>query len=186
MISFFPALAESKGMDQSIIGVLFGLDPLIGLPASILTGRLMFKLGRKKVFIFGIFCSAVGFTLLSTIHYFRNDVACLLAFSARVVSGLGTATYMTAGQSLLLNQCPEQAESLVAKFEAVGGLGFLVGPVVGFFFSSSQVGCFGICGLLLFVYGLVNLLLLEVHENVDEQGEDYGISGFIKKPVRGI
>lgn len=185
-ISFFPALAEKKGMHQTLIGILFGLDPLIGLPATIIVGRHMTKIGRKKVFIAGILFSATGFSILSIIHSFRNDIACILSFVARVISGLGTATYMTAAQAILLNKHPDNAETIVARFEAVGGLGFLLGPIVGYFFSESEVGCFGVCGCLLLFYGILCNLSVNVGQCTSYSQENSKILELLNKPVKSI
>ena len=146
----------------------------------------MTKIGRKKIFIAGILFSATGFSILSIIHSFRDDIACILSFVARVISGLGTASYMTAAQAILLNKHPDDAETIVARFEAVGGLGFLLGPIVGYFFSKSEVGCFGVCGCLLLIYGILCHLFVNIEQCNSHPQEHLKISDLLYKPVKAI
>ena len=72
--SFYPGAAESKGIQVWLIGLIFSIDPLIGLPTSLLIGKYMHRIGRKKVLIFGMGLGGAGmFTLglveLSNYHF---------------------------------------------------------------------------------------------------------------------
>jgi MFS transporter, DHA1 family, multidrug resistance protein len=129
--SFYPAVAESKGIPLWLIGIIFSIDPLVGLPTSLLVGKFMNKIGRKAVLIFGMSLGSIGMFTLSLVEISDLEYAIFFSFLSRILAGVGSGCSMTAAPAILVSEYPENVEYVIGCFEAASGLGFLTGPLLG-------------------------------------------------------
>lgn len=133
--SFYPGLAVSKGIPIWLIGIIFCIDPLVGLPVSVIAGKNMQKLGRRFVLIFGMSLGSIGMLLIAFIESSDYTGAIVISVFSRVLAGVGAGCSMTAAPSILISEYPGQTDKLIGYFEAASGLGLLVGPLIGSLFS---------------------------------------------------
>ena len=52
---FFPGVAKDKGVNNTIIGLIFGIQPIVASICSPILGMILFKVGRKKVLLVSAF-----------------------------------------------------------------------------------------------------------------------------------
>lgn len=182
-ISYFPSIAEKSGLNQSILAVFFALDALIGLPTSLIIGKYMYKLGRKQVFIFGLISAGSGFMLLGLVHSSSYAIALILSLSSKVALGIGLGCYMTAGPAILLNLSPNKAERVIAFFEAAGGIGFLLGPTIGYILSETKIGCFYFTGGVYLLYAVFSYSFISIEQDSETNQDRSSKIGILMKPV---
>ena len=183
-ISYFPSIAEEKGLSQSILAIFFALDPLIGLPTSLLIGKYMCLLGRKQVFVFGLISAGSGFMLLGLVQHSSYLVSLILSLLSKVALGVGLGCYMTSGPAILLNLSPNNAEQVIAFLEAVGGIGFLLGPIIGYKLNETSLGCFFFTGGLFFLYAAFSYTLISIEQSTETAKERSSYIGILKERVK--
>jgi MFS family permease len=133
--SFYPGLAVSKGISLWQIGIIFSLDPLIGLPTSLIAGKYMTKVGRRFTLILGMSLSTLGIFLIALIEDSDYTSALTLSILSRLLGGIGAGCSMVAAPSILISEYPGETDKLIGYFEAFSGLGLLIGPILGSLFS---------------------------------------------------
>ena len=126
LIPVFPEFAPRLGVDESVIGFVFGLYAAMLLVSSIPMGLLSDRVGRRPLIVAGMLLLA-----LATIFFgFATTVTHLVV--ARAVQGVSAAATWSAGLALLADTCDPArlGEKMGISLSAVG-LGTVLGPVVG-------------------------------------------------------
>jgi MFS transporter, DHA1 family, multidrug resistance protein len=183
--SFYPAVAESKGIPIWLIGVIFCIDPLVGLPTSLLTARLMQRFSRKLILVIGIVLGSFGMLSLGLLQF--SDFAFAVSFSvlSRTLAGVGAGCSMTAAPAILLSENPDSAEKVIGYFEAASGIGFLAGPVIGAVFNFSGIFfSFGLTAIFYFTYAGVCWVFLPDYKEKEQYRANTSLKKMICKPVR--
>lgn len=181
-ISYFPSIALNQGMNQSILAIFFALDALVGLPISLLAGKYMNQLGRKQVFLFGLITAGISLLLLGQVRSSSYEFALILSILSRLTLGVGLGCYLTAGPAMLLNSNIDEADRVIAYFEASAGLGLLLGPTLGYLINSSFIGCFNFTSFIYFSHSIICYFFLN-ESNTQEQSQTSSSLNIIKKPV---
>lgn len=122
----FPSIQEDLNTDRSTLGwIISGYNITVG--ALILAaGRLADSIGRRKVFIPGVFLFMVGSLLCGL----SNSVEVLIA--ARIVQGCGGAVVSASSFAVMLPEFPPARRSTaIGVAGAAGALGAVVGPALG-------------------------------------------------------
>ncbi len=52
---FFPGEAKDKGVSNTLIGLIFGIQPIVASICSPIFGMILFKVGRKRVLLISAF-----------------------------------------------------------------------------------------------------------------------------------
>lgn len=116
----FPDASESS-LSWIITGYNIGVASLL-----LISGWLADRLGRKRVFLFGLAVFAIGSLLAGA----ANSAELLIA--ARVVQSVGGAAQFPAGLALLLPAFPPAKRQMaIGTWGAMGGLAAAVGPSIG-------------------------------------------------------
>ncbi|MCM2465530.1 MFS transporter [Methanoculleus oceani] len=126
LIPVFPQYAPRLGVDESVIGVVFGIYAAMLLLFSIPMGLLSDRVGRRPLIVVGMLLLALATALFG----FSTTVAHLIV--ARAVQGVSAAATWSAGLALLADTCDpgRLGEKMGVALSAVG-LGTVLGPVVG-------------------------------------------------------
>ncbi|WP_292520971.1 MFS transporter [Methanoculleus sp.] len=126
LIPVFPQYAPRLGVDESVIGVVFGVYAVMLLLFSIPMGLLSDRVGRRPLIVVGMLLLALATALFG----FSTTVTHLII--ARAVQGVSAAATWSAGLALLADTCDPSrlGEKMGIALSAVG-LGTVLGPVVG-------------------------------------------------------
>jgi MFS family permease len=121
-----PSIAKELGAtgSQSQWILLAYLLPLAALLLPL--GRFGDALGRRRLFLLGVFAFAIGALAAGT----AQDISVLIV--ARIVQGIGAAMMMP--QVLALTQVilpPEQRRRAVGYFGMISALAAIAGPIIG-------------------------------------------------------
>ena len=184
LASFYPGIAESKGIPISLIGFILSLDPIIGLPTSILVGKAMTFISRKKILIVGLVFGGLGTFLLGMIDLFEGTNAILVSLASRVLAGFGAGCSMTASSSILVQEYPNEVDRVISYFEAASGLGLLLGPIFGSLLNLYRISVtFSAFALFFIAFAMFTYKNLDVHEQGIDNVSSLPLKVIVTKPV---
>ena len=156
-IPLYPFFAKSLGASVALIGAIASSTGLTTVLLSIPLGSVSDRLGRKKVMLFGIACSA----LTPLLYSLASEPLHLLP--ARVVMGVAMGSTFNIGFVYVTEIAPPGRRGIAqGLFLTSMGLGFTVGPLIGgmavqavsyslaFYISAGMAVC-GFVVLLFFV-----------------------------------
>ncbi len=126
LIPVFPEYGPRLGVDESFVGIVFGLYAAMLLLFSIPMGVLSDRVGRRPLIVAGMLLLALATALFG----FSATVTHLIV--ARAVQGVSAAATWSAGLALLAETCDPArlGEKLGIALSAVG-FGTVIGPVLG-------------------------------------------------------
>jgi DHA1 family tetracycline resistance protein-like MFS transporter len=136
------------------IGLLFSSYSLTQLLCAPLLGRLSDRVGRRPVLLGSIAGSAISYVVFA----FAPNYAVLLL--ARSLSGVAAANYAIAQAYMADVSTPQERSKAMGLVGAAFGLGFVLGPALGFMLVFSPLAHFGPRLVPLVAAGLSTLNLL--------------------------
>ncbi|CAD8204677.1 unnamed protein product [Paramecium octaurelia] len=129
---FYPAYAKEYDVSNSILGLIFGMNPIGGMLASLIIGKLLNNSNQKTFLYLGLIIQAIGqfqFPLLSCVHQYEYFLT--LSFIGRFLSGFGGCTFLTPFYAYIPQKFPETAAQKMAIIEFFSSFGYLAGAVAG-------------------------------------------------------
>ncbi|XP_051881079.1 MFS-type transporter SLC18B1 [Pristis pectinata] len=129
---FFPKEAEKKGVNASIVGMIFGCFSLFNLTFSLIMGKYIVQIGAKFMFVSGMLisgCCTILFGLLNLAP--DGPIFISLCFIVRSVDAIGFAASTTASFSILAATFPNNVATVLGSLEIFTGLGLTLGPPIG-------------------------------------------------------
>jgi MFS family permease len=129
---FLPAEAASKGVDQSVVGIIFCVYSIAFAIVSPLVGKYLGAFGRRNFVTLGsflVFISSIGFVIL---HYLEGKWTFIIGFALlRIIQGVGTGFLQTANYAIVSVMYPDMIDFACGCLEASAGIGLCFGPVIG-------------------------------------------------------
>lgn len=126
VVPFLPIYAESLGVSQSEIGLLFASYAIALFVGTPIFGALADRVGRKKLLV----CGLLGLALTTMVFAFAENFWVLVL--ARFLQGLSASIPWTAGLALLAENFPpeERGKAMGTAMSGQAG-GVLLGPLIG-------------------------------------------------------
>jgi MFS transporter, DHA1 family, tetracycline resistance protein len=156
IIPLMSLYAASYGADASTIGLLGAAYPAFQFIGAPLLGRLSDRFGRKPVLIISQIGTLIGFLVLGLAH------SLWALFLARIIDGLSGANISTA-QAVITDSTNEKTRTQgLGLVGAAFGLGFVVGPVIGFLSLSASGNNFHIPAFVAAGFSLISIILTSV------------------------
>lgn len=164
-----PALPDDSpgGVGGAVLGGLMAVFSLMQFLFAPVWGRISDRVGRRPILLLGLGGSAVFYVLFGYASQMPAESAGLalgLLFAARIGAGISGATIATAQAVIADCTPPEERKTGMALIGAAFGIGFTLGPIVGFLalrLFPEQVGVVGLAAALLsfmaFVLGVAIL-----------------------------
>ncbi|OMJ70298.1 hypothetical protein SteCoe_31765 [Stentor coeruleus] len=131
VFSFYPGVVDSKGIELWLVGLIFSLNPIIKLIVTPFLGRLMFRIGRKRVVITSIVLIGLSIIILGPIEYCDRATVIALSILSRLFSGLASACAFMSITSIFVTDYPEKVITMMGRMEASIGIGYTIGPIIG-------------------------------------------------------
>ena len=119
----------------AITGMLMAIFSLMQFVFAPVWGRISDRIGRRPVLLVGLTGSVFFYALFGYASQMSSDqagVALLLLFASRLGAGVSGATISTAQAVIADCTPPEGRKSGMALIGAAFGIGFTLGPLVGF------------------------------------------------------
>jgi DHA1 family tetracycline resistance protein-like MFS transporter len=129
IIPLLPFYASTYGASPFVIGLLFASFSVSQLIAAPLLGEWSDRWGRRPVLILSLIGTAVSFAMLAL----AGSLAML--FAARIVDGLSGGNITTARAYIADVTTEENRAKAYGMLGAAFGLGFILGPALGAYFS---------------------------------------------------
>ncbi len=121
---FLPGEALKKGINQTQIGLIFGVFQLAVLILSPIFGKYLDKLGIKFLFVSGLFLSSGSEILFGLLNRCPDGyIYFIMCMACRIVTALGGSM----GQSFAIIGCffPDRIASISAVIQVFNGLGII-------------------------------------------------------------
>lgn len=128
---FYPGVADSKGIDIWLVGLIFSMNPIIKLLVTPFLGRVMFKIGRKTVVILSMILVGLSMLVLGPIEYCDRTTVIAISILSRLLSGLASACAFISITSIFVTDYPEKVVTMIGRMEASIGIGYTLGPLIG-------------------------------------------------------
>lgn len=187
LASFYPGMAESKGIPIWLIGFILSLDPIIGLPTSLLVGKAMSVISRKKILTVGLAFGGLGTFFLGMVELADGNMAIIVSFVSRILAGFGAGCSMTASASILVQEYPTEIDRVISYYEAASGLGLLLGPVFGSLLNLYRISVtFSLFAVFFLGFSGFTYKFLDTREQQDEAVASLPLKTIVTKPVRFI
>jgi len=155
VLPLLPFYAESMGATPSQVTLLIASFSAMQLAAAPVWGRVSDRRGRRPLLVLGLFASAVShliFGLADTL---------LLLFVSRMAAGAAGGTITVAQAYVADRTSARDRASALGLIGAAAGLGIMLGPAIGGFFSRWGLGAPGfVAAGLCALNGLAALFLL--------------------------
>ncbi|MEN8374907.1 MAG: MFS transporter [Gemmatimonadota bacterium] len=130
VIPLLPFYAEEFGASPFVVTLLIASYAATQLLATPIWGRMSDRRGRRTLFIFGLAASSVSHLL----YGFSNTL--LLLFASRMTAGAAGGTISIAHAITADNTSEEDRAQGLGWIGAAAGLGVMLGPFIGGYFSS--------------------------------------------------
>ena len=187
MASFYPGVAQSKGIPLWLIGFIFSIDPIIGIPTSVIVGKNMHRVGRKVFLTFGMLIGGLGMFMLGLVEFSKEENAIIFSVISRILAGIGAGCSMIAAPSILISEYPGETDKVIGYFEAASGLGLMIGPLIGAIMNILGLFVsFTILAGIYAIYSIFSYLMLGQLTNDPTASRYLSFRAFIRKPVINI
>jgi len=129
---FLPALLEERGVASTWTGLIFGIYAISMVVFSLITGKIVDKVGHNKIMAIGTFVMALSIVSFAAAIYIDDNLL-IIAFivALRVLQGGASGLITTTSFSFMTQAYPDDIEQVVAYVEIVVGIGCTAGPVIG-------------------------------------------------------
>ncbi|XP_076351616.1 MFS-type transporter SLC18B1-like isoform X1 [Tachypleus tridentatus] len=129
---FFPRQAEEKGATPTQYGLVFGVFELAIIVASPICSKLLSHVSPNFLISTGLFFCGTTTILFGFIDRAPSGTPFIvLAFTIRIVEGLGSASFMTAANSVCAGEFRDQVATTLSILHSFFGVGLIVGPTLG-------------------------------------------------------
>ena len=125
VLPLLPFYAQSFHASALAISLLLGVYPLLSVFAPALWGSVSDRIGRRPALILNLAGTALSYGLLAT----ANSLEML--FVSRFLAGLSSASIVIVRAYVTDLTTPENRPKTLSLVEAVVGIGFILGPVIG-------------------------------------------------------
>lgn len=137
------------GVGGAVLGALMAVFSLMQFLFAPVWGRISDRAGRRPILLIGLAGSAVFYVLFgyaSQLPAGSAGLALTLLFAARIGAGVSGATISTAQAVIADCTPPEERKTGMALIGAAFGIGFTLGPIVGFLALHLFPGQVGVIG----------------------------------------
>ncbi|XP_068695632.1 MFS-type transporter SLC18B1-like isoform X2 [Montipora foliosa] len=169
---FFPGEAKVMGASGSMIGLIFGIYPLVVFLVAPVIGVLLPQVGPRFTLTAGLFlCSGsqILFGFVSMLP--KGAIFVLFCFLLRIVMAFGGAAADTASFAIVAGEFGTNIGVVTGAMETFTGLGFMLGPPLGGVLYSAggfKLPFIVMGGILLSIVPVV-MIILPRDENVTRE-----------------
>jgi MFS transporter, DHA1 family, tetracycline resistance protein len=155
VLPLLPFYAESMGASPLEVTLLIASFSAMQLVAAPAWGRISDRRGRRPLIIAGLFASSVSYLIFGLAH------SLLLLLLSRMAAGAAGGTIAVAQAYVADRTTAEERARGLGMIGAAAGLGVMIGPMIGGFFSRYGLGAPGfVAAVLCAANGIAALFLL--------------------------
>lgn len=183
VIPVLPFYALELGAGPLVVTLLIASFSAMQMAASPIWGRVSDRRGRRPLIIAGLFASSVSYLIFGL----ANSIALLLV--SRIAAGAAGGTISVAHAYIADTTSAEQRARGMGMIGAAAGLGVMLGPAIGGFFSQISLSAPGfVAAGLCALNGTAALFLLPEsrrrHATSERTGEAATLAGWARAMTR--
>lgn len=184
VLPLLPFYAESMGASPFMVTLIIASFSATQLAAAPVWGRVSDRRGRRPLIVAGLFASAVSYLIFGL----AQTLAVLLL--SRVAAGAAGGTISVAQAYVADSTEEENRAHGLGLIGAASGIGVMVGPAIGGYFSQWGLGAPGyVAAGLCALNGLAAMIYLPESRSQEERseadrGEAATLEGWIRKLTR--
>ncbi|XP_067057633.1 MFS-type transporter SLC18B1-like isoform X1 [Acropora muricata] len=129
---FFPSEAQEMGASGTLIGLIFGIYPLVVFAVAPVIGVLLPQIGPRFTLTAGLFLCSGSQILFGFVSMLPKGVVFVVfCFLLRIVMAFGGAAADTASFAIVAGEFGSNIGVVTGAMETFTGLGFMLGPPLG-------------------------------------------------------
>ena len=130
---------------------------------------------------------SVGMFTLGLVEVSNKEMAIFFSITSRILAGIGAGCSMTAAPAILVSEFPDEIETVIGRFEASSGLGFLAGPLIGSLLNlGGSLISFTLTALFYLTYTIFCYFILGANKINANYGKNLDFCKIALKPVSFI
>ena len=184
---FYPKEAESKGVNESRVGIVFAIYHFTIFITSPFFGKYVTRFGAKWMINLGLFVMGISSICFGLMEYVKSKRTFLgLCLIIRVVEAIGHSSFKTATFSIVTKEFPEAVTLSLASLQSSFGIGLTLGPFIGGLFN--DIGGFYfpfmVIGLSIILASLMTYIILPSY--TFNYGYEVISSDTVHRPRKGL
>ncbi|XP_066275389.1 MFS-type transporter SLC18B1-like [Branchiostoma lanceolatum] len=128
---FFPGEAQSRGVSDTAVGLVFGAYAFFCMVTGPLFGKYINVIGAKFMLVAGMFVAGTCSVLFGMLDYMEGDVFLAFCFLIRGLEAVGVSACYTASFAIMAKEFPDNVATVLGTLEIFTGAGMMIGPPVG-------------------------------------------------------
>ncbi|CAG9317814.1 unnamed protein product [Blepharisma stoltei] len=180
---FYPLIAEDKGMQKWMIGVIFMAMPACACLVSTKIGDNISLIGRKSVLALGMISGAISLAILAAVPNCSLTTFTILSLISRAFGGLSTAAIYIASFSVIVNDYESARDQYISVLNIFCGIGYIMGSWFGSMLYEwlGPIGCFLFSAILLLIPVWFILRFVENSHNITQERHEGTCWNLLKK-----
>mmetsp|Transcript_22260 Transcript_22260/g.23213 ORF Transcript_22260/g.23213 Transcript_22260/m.23213 type:complete len:540 (+) Transcript_22260:3-1622(+) len=177
-LPLFPTLAYNKGVNESLVGIIFAIYSITNILVIPNTNILVNYFGRKGFLILLHIAKIISSFLYIYLEFVESRTFFItMAFIARSLQGFSVELINVIVFSLatLLSSSPKENSQNLSLVEAATSIGYIIGPLIAFIFSRYGYAASFIVSIII---DIVGVLIIKFHykEDLEERESEEEIS----------
>lgn len=154
---YLPDEAGLKNISSTMTGVLLSGYPLAAFLSSLVLGKYIRVIGKKRVLLLGCSFSSIATLAYGFLPNFSYYTFITFGFSFRLLQGLGAGFIGTSVYAIVISEFDEKLEKYLGMLRISDAVGFMAGPL-----GASGLHSIGGFSAIFFTYGALFILLVPV------------------------
>ncbi|CAD8204673.1 unnamed protein product [Paramecium octaurelia] len=129
---FYPTYAQKFDVTGSLLGLIFGINPIGGMLSSLIVGKILNNNNQTTLLSLGMLIQSIGLFCYPLLTLTTDRTMFItISLLGRFISGFGSQTFLTPLYAAIPQKYPESVDQKMAIAEFFSSFGFLCGPVIG-------------------------------------------------------
>ena len=131
-ITFFPNIAEIRGISDLLSGFIFAMYPLGAFFCGFIVGKMLTKWERKRVIISSQILMGISILIFGLSDLSQNNIVFIIvALVTRATQGIALGSCQTAAYAFIPEYWPDEIDFRIGLLEVTVGFGIGTGPLIG-------------------------------------------------------
>ena len=129
---FLPVVLDEVGVSETWTGLIFASYAIAGTIVSPIVGKVMDKVGHKKIMAAGSLLMSLACTSFGFVEYIHNNTIIIICgILIRFLQGTASSMINTTAYSFAALAYPDKVDKLMGMFEGTAGIATTFSPVMG-------------------------------------------------------
>ncbi|CAK79138.1 unnamed protein product (macronuclear) [Paramecium tetraurelia] len=165
---FYPTYAEKFDVSGSLLGLIFGINPIGGILSSLIVGKILNKVRFFNILSLGMLIQSIGMFCYPLLTFTTNrTIFITISLLGRFISGFGAQTFVTPLYAIITQKYADSINQKMATTEFFSSFGYLCGPVIGSILYT--IGGFSFPFLLFACFSVIIAIIIKLQFEKQEE-----------------